>query len=99
MGAPVDITDAPNVGTSAANTISKATSQGAGTVAKGLTSSSGALVTGAAADTSQITGEGTGLTQYLGNLTYDILPRIVVGIGGVILIGAGLWMVGKKMSA
>jgi hypothetical protein len=45
--------------------------------------------TGAAADdtldkyTGQLTGTATGITQYFGNLTYDIIPRIVAGLAGI----------------
>jgi hypothetical protein len=95
-GAPVNITDAPKVGTAAADTISKATTKSAEALSKEIGQASSGLVTGAAADTSSVTGTATGLTQYFGNLSYDMLPRVVSGLGALVLIGAGLWMIGNK---
>jgi hypothetical protein len=65
-------------------------------ITQGASKDTSALVTGAASDTGQLTGTATGVTQYLGDLSYDILPRVVVGIGVLILIGTGLWMMGKE---
>jgi hypothetical protein len=54
--------------------------------------------TGQAADTTLTTNTqsaektGTGGLQYVGNLTYDVVPRIGAGLVAVLLIGVGLWM-------
>jgi hypothetical protein len=42
---------------------------------------------------------GTGWLQYFGNLVYDVLPRIVAGVGALILIGMGLWLIGRNAPA
>jgi len=94
-------------GTMAVEDLSKSTSKAGTTVAKGatdaakkvsdsLTSNTKTITQATTADTKSVTSTATGLTQYLGNLAYDLLPRGVAGIAAVLVIGAGIWMIGKE---
>ncbi len=59
--------------------------------------------TGAALDqtlntnTASAESTGTGWLQYVGNLAFNILPRVGVGVLAIVLIGLGLWMMGKDV--
>jgi ABC-type uncharacterized transport system permease subunit len=58
--------------------------------------SASSLGTQSASDVNTLDSEITGTTQYAGNALWDALPRVVAGLGAVVLIGAGLWMIGRK---
>jgi hypothetical protein len=39
---------------------------------------------------------GTGWFDYIGRLVYDVVPRIIAGLGAVIIIGLGIWLIGSS---
>jgi len=47
-------------------------------------------------DTGQITSSGTGWLQYASNILFDLFPRISVSVLAVVLIGAGIWLLGLE---
>lgn len=62
---------------------------------EGLKADTASITAEADKDTKAITTETTGVFQYLGNLVYDVIPRIFAGAGAVVLLGLGIWMIAK----
>jgi hypothetical protein len=46
--------------------------------------------------TGQVTSTAKSITQYVGDLVYHVFPRITVGVGALILVLIGLWMLGSE---
>jgi hypothetical protein len=46
--------------------------------------------------TGQVTSTAKSITQYVGDLVYHVFPRITVGVGALILVLIGLWMLGNQ---
>lgn len=90
-GAPVYLTD-PNAVASKAGV---SVQEGAKKLGEDVTKSEQHASAGLTADTGSLTSTATGITQYAGNLLYDAIPRIVAGIGALVLLGLGIWMIGK----
>lgn len=98
-GAPLDVTNAPDIGAKAADTLAKTLAKSSEGVSKTIGQSTGGVITGLAADTNAITATGTGITQYFGNLVYNILPRFLLGTAAVLLIGLAFWMMSTRKAA
>lgn len=62
---------------------------------EGLKSDTASITNEASKDTGAITTEATGVTQYFGNLVYNVIPRVLAGAGAVVLLGLGIWMIAK----
>lgn len=87
-GAPIDITNAPQVGTQAAGTIASGATTAANTLSKAL----GGVTSGAAADTASAEGTGTSWLNSIFGAGENVLIRggfILIGL--VILLGAFLF--------
>jgi hypothetical protein len=91
-GQPVFLTDPNAVATKAG----KSVQEGAQKLGSNIKETGSALDQTLNSDTGQVTGTATGLTQYLGNLVYDVFPRIAVAAGAVIMLGMGLWLIGRN---
>jgi hypothetical protein len=86
------VTNASKVGSQAGKDVKEGTTKGGQEIQQGL----GTLTGGLGSDTTQLTSPGTGWLQYIGNLVYDVLPRIAAGGFALILIAFGLWMIGHQ---
>jgi hypothetical protein len=91
-GAPINITDPNAIGAKAGSEVQKGLGQAGGDIQK----TGQALGQNLTQDTTAITSEGTGITQYVGNMIYDVLPRTLIGIGAVILLLMGIWLIGNS---
>lgn len=76
-GSPVYLTDPNAVASKAGGEVQ----QGAHELGGKISTSEQDLNKGVTADTASLTGAGLGITQYIGNLVYDVLPRVAGGIG------------------
>jgi hypothetical protein len=90
-GQPIYLTDPNAVATKAGEQVK----QGAEKLGSKIEETGGKLDSTLNQDTGQMTQESTGIFQYLGNLVYDLFPRIVGGMGAVLLIGLGIWLIGR----
>jgi hypothetical protein len=87
-GAPIDLTDASNVGTKAASTIS----QGATNAANTLSKAAGGLTSGLGSDTSSVESTGTGwLNSIFGDVNNTLVRTGFVLAGLVVLLLAGVF--------
>jgi hypothetical protein len=91
-GAPINITDPNAIGAKAGSEVQKGLGQAGGDIQK----TGQALGQNLTQDTTANTSEGTGITQYVGNMIYDVLPRTLIGIGAVILLLMGIWLIGNS---
>lgn len=87
-GAPIDITNAPQVGTQAAGTIATGATNAANTVSKAL----GGVTSGLGSDTSSVESTGTGwLNSIFGDVNNTLVRVGFVSAGLVVLLLAGLF--------
>jgi len=95
-GAPVYLTDPNAVASKAGASVQK----GAQELGKNITETGKAVDQTLNQDTSQITNEATSLGNFTGQLLQNsdtgLLPRIGVGLVAIVLIGLGIWMIGKN---
>lgn len=101
MGAPVYLTDQNTVASIAGEKIQKGANE-LGDKPKDTGKKLGEDVNKAetdlakvtTADTASVVGQAGGITQYLGNLTYNVLPRAAAIVLGIVIIGGGLFFLG-----
>jgi trimeric autotransporter adhesin len=87
-GSPIDITNAPQVGTQAASTISSGATTAANTVSKAL----GGVTSGLGSDTSSVESTGTGwLNSIFGDVNNTLVRVGFVAAGLFVLLLAGLF--------
>jgi len=91
-GIPIQITNAAQVSQTAGQTVK----QGAEQLGKQVQQTGQAADQTLTADTQSITTSGTGWLQYAGNLVFDLLPRMGVGVVAVGIILVGLWMMQRQ---
>ena len=92
MGVPLYLTDPSSVGAIAG----KAAQSGLNTLNTGIQKDTSALTTNLTQDVATSTTAGTSWLQSIQNTIFDTFPRIITGFGALILIGMGIWLVGKE---
>ena len=83
-------------GTQAVEDLAKQVQKGSKEQADATNAAAKAIATEQAASTNQATTTGTGWLQYLGNLSYDLLPRVGVLALAVVFAALGLWLIGHE---
>jgi Phage tail lysozyme len=92
MGIPLYITDPSSVGAIAGARVQA----GANTINTGLQKDTAALTSNLTQDVKTSTTAGTSWLQSIQNTIFDTFPRIFTGLGALILIGMGIWLIGKE---
>lgn len=101
-GAPLYLTDPHGVGSVAGEAISGATKDFATKtketgkkLGEDINKAEADLNKGTTADTASVVGQAGGITQYLGDLTYNVLPRGAAIVLGVVIIAGGMYFLSQ----